>query len=764
MVFAHNTKSGAAGTGQRKQPVERAQPANTLVPYYTDSADSEASVQKNHYKPDARPRSEAVCDALACSYEAVIARGNGVVWFAAFFAGGILAYFSLPFEPSAPALVGLCFVIAFIVWWSRTSPAFPLLLCLLAAFLGAGLIAGKAHMATGHQLLSETTTRVRGTIVRLEQRSAGRARITLDQVVLDDGSLDRELRRIRITAAATSGSLNPGDQVEMLARLGPPPEPAMAGARNMRRELFFAGIDATGFAYGRPNVLPASVLTESGEAGSASRFDALAALERLRISLARRYQLQAEGDSGVLVAALLVGHRDGLSAETRYALRAAGLSHVLAISGMHMALMTVSAMSLVYVILSLFPGLSASVSVARWSAALAFIIACAYLGLSGASTATQRAFIMIVITLLAVGLSRRAVTLRAVGWAALAVLILHPESLLGPSFQMSFAATIALVAVYSATVHSPMLWAARMRIFGWLPPGVAYGPLLIVGIACTSLIAGAATAPFAAYHFSHATPLALVGNVLALPLVSLIIMPAGLLVLLLTPFALEGLPLWVMAETLDLLVASAVWVAELDRAHVGVPAIKGSAIGLFVLAGCLGAFFVGWARFLAIVPLAAILATGLFQPTPILLVARDGSDVGVVVADGNGAMSIKHSTGEAGRFARDLWRQRLAVDTASGVESEAWQCDALGCVARLQKGGLISHVFLADAFREDCALATVIVSKLNIPDSCEAPIHIDAARLHERGAASVVVDDRSASGYAVEFAFDRRTRPWQAVP
>lgn len=695
---------------------------------------------------EAEPRTNPLLLAFSKAAEAALSQGHGFAWWVLLLGAGVLAYFTMPYEPKLWALLVACLCLVTLAWAVRQSGWLYAVLAGLAIASGMSMAAGHARLSDAPLILEEWVGEVSGRVVRLEQRSAGRARVTLQGLQLEGVMPAQTPHAVRFTLAAQPGEIFPGDRLTALVQLGPPPEPVMPGARNVRRELYFAGIGATGFAYGRAR----SVERGSADLGTIAR--ANAALQRVRIALAERFTEQLSGTAGALAATLLVGKRDGLSDEATEALRRAGLAHLLAISGMHMAMMTLSALALVRLGLALSPAHSSSLHATRWAAGAALIIATGYLALSGASTATQRAFIMIAIALLALMTNRRALTIRAVALAALLVMVLHPQSLLGPSFQMSFAATLALVAAYGGFNSSATVW--RWRLQSERLPALVRKPLLLLaGIAVTSLIAGVATAPFAAYHFSTATPLSLLGNVLALPLVSLIIMPAGLVALLLTPLALEGLPLAIMGWGLDGVMAIAHWVAAMEGSRLAVRAIQPEAIALITLAGCMLALLAGWARALALPVVLMALATGVFQPTPSILIEREASTVALV-----GEHGLQRSVTRGARYSVDIWHQRLALE--AGSPSTLWACDPLGCIAPLADGSLIAHVFEPAALEEDCRAARVVVTALPVPHGCAADYLIDAAVLSRSGAVALV---ETGEGFEIWPSFANRTRPWQII-
>src|SRR4029453_11836749 len=183
-------------------------------------------------------------------------------------------------------------------------------------------------------------------------------------------------------------------------------------------------------------------------------------------------------------------------------------------------------------LLALVPALTVGYAIKKWSAAGALLAAAFYLLLSGAEVATQRSFFMTAVVLIAVMVDRRAITFRTLAVAALIVLAIAPEALVHPIFQMSFAATLGLVALVQIGI--PQLFAApdnsataRVALWG----GHEFTMLLLA-----SLIAGLATMPYAAFHFHRITPYGVLANLAAMPVVSALVMPAGLL-------GLVGVPL-----------------------------------------------------------------------------------------------------------------------------------------------------------------------------------------------------------------------------
>src|SRR5262245_38715238 len=276
-------------------------------------------------------------------------------------------------------------------------------------------------------------------------------------------------------------------------------------------------------------------------------------------------------------------------------------------------------------LLALVPALTVSFPIKKWSAAGALLAAAFYLLLSGAEVATQRSFFMTAVVLIAVLVDRRAITFRTLAVAALIVLVIAPEALVHPSFQMSFAATLGLVALVQ--IGMPHLFAtpdhsATARVALW-------GGREFVMLLLASLIAGLATTPYAAFHFHRVTPFGVLANLAAMPVVSALVMPAGLLGLIAAPFGFDGVFWWLMGIGIDWMVAVARWLAALPGA-VGRVAAFGTGP---LIAASIGIILMGllrtplrWAGGLV---LALAIGWALNVHRPDILIASDGHSVAV---------------------------------------------------------------------------------------------------------------------------------------
>jgi competence protein ComEC len=402
-------------------------------------------------------------------------------------------------------------------------------------------------------------------------------------------------------------------------------------------------------------------------------------------------------------------------------------------------------------LLALIPGLAGTRPIKKWSALGALFAAFGYLLLSGSEVATQRSFIMTAVVLIGVMVDRPALTLRTLAIAAFAVLLIAPQSVVHPSFQMSFAATLALIAAYErglpwmvAGADTPV--GARVALWGGRE---------IAALILASMVAGLATTPYAAFHFHRVAPYGVIANLLAMPIVSAWVMPMGLLGLIAIPFGFDGVFWRLMGEGIDWMIAVALFVAHLPgavgrMAAFGVGPLLIGTGGLVVL--CLLKTPLRWSGG-ALVVIASVLA--IRAPLPDVLISTDGQ--ALAVRGANGRLAIHRSGRDA--FAVKEWLAadgdpRLPTDKALG---EGFRCDASGCIAKLVDGRLVSQVLAPDAFAEDCRLAAVVVASRELPLECKA-LAIDRKMSRSQGAISL---RRNGDGFEMTAARPAgQDRPW----
>ncbi|MEM7693533.1 MAG: ComEC/Rec2 family competence protein [Pseudomonadota bacterium] len=586
-----------------------------------------------------------------------------------------------------------------------------LLAGLTAVSLGAISFEASHHLYGAKMLTRATSVSLTGRVVAADSRAAG-GRIV---VAPDDPALPG-----RVRLSVRSGTLPAvGSTIAVGARLFPLRGPTIPGGYDPARRLHFDGIGATGFTYGAPKI------TAPPDKTLRARLAALREMVGDRV-------MAAGGEHAGFARALLTGARGLIDETTTTALRHSGLGHILAISGLHMGLVAGGIFAVVRLCLALIPAIALRFDTRALAAIAGLCAGTLYLGLSGGAVATQRAHIMLSIALLAVLLKRPALTMRAVAVAGTLLIALDPVAVLEPGFQMSFLAVIALVGTYEAWSMGRL----RRRL-----------PFLVVffgGVALTALVAGAATAIPSAYHFQRLAPFSLLANVAAMPIFSMLAMPAGIVALAAMPFGLEALPLAVM----DFALGIVVWIA----AHVAALGGDGGAVGLVPAGGALlaaaGLLFLAimtarW-RLFGVLPIVAGVVWMAAAPPPDLLIAADGKSAaartpaGVRVLEGSG------------NYPADQFRKAFGAPAAP----KGGQCDADGCVLKTPHGAL-SMAKHPRAALEDCHRATVVVSANALP-RCPATLVLGRAALTQKGAAMVWL-----SPFAVRHARPNGpTKPW----
>ena len=470
---------------------------------------------------------------------------------------GIGVYFSLPAEPPgwlapiAPAIAIGATVAA------RRKPVF-LIFALSATCVAVGLSVSIWRTAAVEAPLLERRIGpafVSGRVEAVEPRPNG-VRVTVGDVSVTRLEAIKTPRRVRMTMKGRQPDIRPGMRMEVVAIL-PPPPPSAPGAFDFQRQSYFRGLGAVGFSVGT-----AKLLSDSAAPWPGQHF-----LQGLRQSIGERVMDAVGGTTGAVAVALMVGERGAIPPDVMQAIRDAGLAHLLAISGLHIGLVAAILFGGLRGTLALMPPLALRYTIKKWAAAAAIVGALAYALIAGATVPTQRAFLMIGVVLLAVLLDRRGISMRMVAWAAVVILLLSPESLLGASFQMSFAAVTALIAAYEfLRDHGSAVGSRRGN---WQRLMLLY----IGGVALTTIIAASVTAPFVIYHFNRLAAYGLAANLVAVPVTALWVMPWAVIAFALMTVGLESLALQPMGWGIDAIVAVAQAISSWPGAVTVIPSL-----------------------------------------------------------------------------------------------------------------------------------------------------------------------------------------------
>lgn len=666
---------------------------------------------------------------------------------------GVMLYFSAPAEPGLPGAALLSLSLLGVFLWRRSvGKGHRIALFVLAVSTGffAGTLQGGL---SGTDILSrETTVELAATIVSAEDRGRRTRLVIRTGDIIGDRQVDLPGYVQVSVPHPRTGAYLPGDRISGLFRLSPPGAPLHPGGMDFRRYFYFQGTGAIGFSYGHP-----------AKFGETDAYPLRRSLTRLRASIADRIGRTLDTREAGVARALMIGDRGGLQSSVEDVLRKTGLAHMLAISGMHMAIFAGLAFFAVRAVLALSAELALKRSVKKAAAVAALMTGLFYLVLSGASVSTQRAFIMAGLFFAAILIGREALTLRTLAIAAVLVLILDPYSILSPGYQMSFMAALWLVAVYqTARRRNPSEPSAdgMFRI-----PALILRPLYLILL--TSLIAGIATLPFSLYHFGNAAPLSLLANLLAVPVFSFVTMPLALLSLIAMPYGFEALFLVPLGWSISLILGIASFVAGISPE---VPPTGQMKIVLLMITAC-GMVLFGICRtplkWAGMSVFAAGFAAALLIPVnrPDILIAADARSVAFRSMKESSRYIIMQARRD--RFTRDQWEHFLAGDAPENA-GEEFLCDKTACVAATGAGHRMALIIEPSALRDACQFATLIIWPFWSTPACENPevTVISRRTLQQTGAVAYRIDtaaepDKPPPLYRVWTAADQQGyRPW----
>jgi competence protein ComEC len=694
---------------------------------------------------------------LRAQFAAALARESEerrfFLWIPLAAVGGAALNLAADLEPALWPPAVLVAAAALLAWFSRNRP------------VARGLWVGLAALSFGFLSMGLRTERVRtpmldhirivtlqGYVEEVDFRTTG-ARFVLR--VVDPGDMPETLspRRVRLTTRKTP-DIAAGDFIETKARLLPPSRAAMPGGYDFARDAYFQGVGAVGSALGATRLV-----APTAETTAVQRF--FAAIDRARNRLALRVDAIIDGDAGAIAAAMVTGKRDFLSSDARDLIREAGIFHIITISGVQMTLVAGIFFAVSRRLLALSPTLATLYPIKKVVAVVAMTGAVFYDFATGSRVGAERALIMTLIVLGAVLLDRRALTMRNLAFAILAVVAIEPEAAMGVSFQLSFAAVAALVAVMEArldeTGSDPFEPTPRAN-----PTASPLSRLAakLRGLLFATLCATSATASFMAYHFHDMSPYVLIGNPLTLGVIELFAVPGALLGTALYPLGLDRFVWLFVGLGVKLILFAARLIAAAPGSTLHVRAFSPWALPFLSLAVASAVIWRTWLMRLSAFGFLAIGLAGAFAgPRYDVIVPPSGDEVALRDADGRLMLLGKRHNG----FAAEQW---LAADGDDRDPLDARiadpSCDRYGCVGDLPEGMTLSVVTDRAAFEEDCARADLVVSPLTAPAGCKPRWLFDERRLAETGAVGLNWD---GSGFRV--AADRsplEDRPWSPAP
>jgi len=650
-------------------------------------------------------------------------------WLVVAFGLGIALWFVLPLSAQWVAAIGFGLVVALgaLALWKgreeRVQLTAALVACGLLLAAGVGVIWARSAMVGAEAFARPLSARIEGRVLeRIEQPADDRVRLVLAIRHPDSGEPAKV--RINVPLADDDPRLGEGAVVQLRARLMPPAPPMLPGAYNFARAAWFEGLAATGSAQGGVRVIE-----------PAPPDAALLAQWQRRLSAHVREQLG--GTPGAIAAAFASGDRGAIAEADEDAMRDAGLTHLLSISGLHVSAVIAAAYFIAIRLLALWPWLVLRVRLPVVAAGIGALAGIFYTLLTGSEVPTVRSCVGAVLVLIALALGREALSLRMVATGAFVVLLLWPESLAGPSFQMSFAAVLAIVALHNAGPVQAFLAPREERWGAWL--GRRAAMLLLTGLVIELVLM-----PIVLFHFHRAGLYGALANVVAIPLVTFATMPLIALALLGDLVGL-GAPLWWMAgQSLDLLL----WIAHVTAGQPGavklVPQMEGTSFALFLAGGLWLALWQGRARLLGFAPVAAGLVVLWATPLPDVLISGDGRHVGIVGEDDR-LLVLRESRSD---FTRDNLLELAGVE-GEPLPLEQWPgaaCSVDFCVIGVMRGGREWQIMMSRsrtiveerALAAACERADIVVTDRWLPRSCTPrSLRADARMLAESGGLAI---------------------------
>lgn len=629
-------------------------------------------------------------------------------WLAVALVGGIASWFVLQNTWQWLAAMGVAVIAALagIALWREDGERAHLRAAVVALglvfALGVSLIWIRSAMV-GAEPIERPSVEVMAARVLEREDQPAEQRVRLVLAMRDaEAGMARKVR-VNLPIERDQAGIGEGAVVRLRARLMPPAPPMLPGAYNFARRAWFDGYAATGSVIGDVEVIEPA----GSELG-------LAPVQR---SLSAHVRSQLGGSPGTIAAAFASGDRGAIAGADEVAMRDAGLTHLLSISGLHVSAVIAAAYLIALKLMALWPWLALRIRLPIAAAGIAALAGIGYTLLTGAEVPTVRSCVGALLVLLALALGREPLSLRMVAVAAAVVLFLWPESLVGASFQMSFAAVLAIVALHTS---GPVRAFLAPREECWLAWFARRAAMLLL----TGLVIEIALMPIVLFHFHRAGVYGAFANVFAIPLVTFVSMPLIAIALLLDTAGIGAPAWWLAGKSLDLLLGIAHWTSAQPGAVKLMPQMGGATFALFLAGGLWLALWSGRARLLGLIPAGVATLMLLATPVPDVLVSGDGRHVGIA-GEGDRLLVLRESRSD---YAKDNLLE-LAGMEGEPVPLEQWpgaRCSREFCVVALERGGRSWSLLMARsrdqvgerALAAACERADIVVADRWLPRSC----------------------------------------------
>lgn len=562
------------------------------------------------------------------------------------FAIGAVIYYKLSFEPDVKNNLIIILLITNLIFLFRKMAVIrTALIVLFLIFLGLTVTSFRTHHLNAPKISDDLgVKKIYANIDKIVNKNKAK------QIIFSDIFIpyyDQEPpKKIRVNFRTKINNAEIGDRVSFLAVLSKPPIAIIPDGYDFSRYAFFKQIGAVGYAVSEIKIFKKS-------RGLSFRKK----IENIRNIIINKTLAYQESDETNIILALTVGEKGGISKDLMEKIRQSGLSHLLAISGMHISLVVMIFFFMTRNFCVLIPKMALKYNVKKIAAFCAMLGGFAYLLISGYPVSAQRAFIMASLFLIAIIIDRPATPLRSVAFAAFCILLLTPETILTPSFQMSFAAVIAIISFYEffrfryeAITEKPIL----QRIF-----------IYFIAVISSSLVAGSATMPFAIYHFSNISSYGVLANLIAIPLTSFIVMPLIILNIIFVFFGLEFITMPILIYFVSWIKKTSIFVADLPRINVIFKEFNDTSLTFFILGAIILCLLKTKLRMVGILPIIIAFFMAMFQTIPDIMISHNSK----LIAIKNDENDVYFSSRVKDRYVRTQWQKKYYIDDAKLIKN-----------------------------------------------------------------------------------------------
>ncbi len=637
---------------------------------------------------------------------------NYFLWIPVLIAFGVIIFFAFPIDPNVFICL-LCYCITCAIsllvrkmpFWHFLSVA---LMVFMAGFTTAAIRAELVRAPVLERQIDRAW--IMGNVTEINTTEGG-LKIILEELYIS-GYNDKLPYKIRVTIKKAAEKIEIGDRIGLFAGLMPPPPPSLPKGFDYQQYAYFKQIGAIGYAISKVRILDKGMHLSGVQQYFAS----------LRQKVESRVFASMPPSEAAIAVGILVGDSSAINAEEYEAIRKSGLAHIIAISGMHIVVVVGLIFISVRFLLSRLSYLPLRIDIKKAAAIFAIFGSLFYLLIAGSPLSAQRAFIMSTIVLAAIILDRRANPMRSVALAATIILILTPEAILSASLQMSFAASIALVASFN--LSSAFFNISSRR--GIIPKALSY----FATVTISTLVAGIATSPFIIYHFNQFSTYSVLSNLIAIPLADFIIMPAGMIAMLLMLLSLEGFALYPMQWGITAMLQVAQTVAALPNSSFYVPSISAIGLVFITFGGLILCLFTTRLRYIGLIPVCFGMLGILHYTKPDIIVSDNGKLFAVRDDIGTLAFSSKVSS----RFQRMIWQQSTGENLILSIK-DAYLNDCSNSYCKIERNGNTAVIVAAPHEPGlDCSDVHLFINLVNNSFICERAINnVNLSMLRQNG-------------------------------